>query len=145
MKNKHIFFLLALTGVGCSDYDLKNLNDGLAGLPDVGDTSVPEFVEDLPDTSPPDETADPAPDPSAPIAVCSVDPSPVSPPFESATWIGNSSYDPDGGEIVDYSWALVAAPGGFTIYALVPGVKLAAEEFFSILEFLGTSNFQIAD
>tara|TARA_Y100001970_G_scaffold68088_1_gene86773 strand:+ start:1268 stop:2191 length:924 start_codon:yes stop_codon:yes gene_type:complete len=115
MKNNYIFFLLILTGLGCSDYDLKNLKDDLAGLPDIGDTSVPEFIEDAPDTSPPDETAEPIPDPSAPIAVCSVDPSPVSPPFESATWIGNSSYDPDGGEIVDYSWALVAAPGGSTV------------------------------
>tara|TARA_Y100001970_G_scaffold285227_1_gene404372 strand:- start:1212 stop:2135 length:924 start_codon:yes stop_codon:yes gene_type:complete len=114
MKNNCIFFLLVLTGLGCSDYDLKNLRDNLAGLPDVNDTSIPEFVEDLPDTSSPEETAEPIPDPSAPIAVCSVDPSPVSPPFESATWIGNSSYDPDGGTIVDYSWALVSTPDGST-------------------------------
>ena len=123
MKNNYIFFLLALTSLGCSDYDLKNLRDNLSGLPDSEDTSVPEFVEDLPDTSPPEETDDPTPDPSNPVAVCSVDPSPLSPPFESATWVGNSSYDPDGGSIVDYSWTLVSAPGGSTATMPIGGAN----------------------
>lgn len=111
MKNNYIFFLLTLTGLGCSDYDLKNLEG--AALPGA-DTSEPVIVSDLPDTNTPEETAEPEPEPEAPIAICSVDPNPVSPPFESATWIGNSSYDPSGGSIADYSWTLTAAPTGST-------------------------------
>ncbi len=118
MKYTNILFLLSLTGLGCSDYDLKNLNDGLPGLPEIEDTSTPDIVSDLPDTAPPEETPDPEPEPEEPIAVCSVDPSPVSPPFETATWIGSSSYDPNGGVIVDYNWSLRTAPGGST--ALMP-------------------------
>ena len=112
MKNNNILFLLTLLGLGCSDYDLKNLNG--AGLPGA-DTSEPIVVSDLPDTSSPEETAVPEPEAEPPIAVCSVDPNPVSPPFESATWIGNSSYDPSGGPIANYNWTLVAAPAGSTV------------------------------
>ena len=118
MKYTNILFLLALSGFGCSDYDLKNLKDGLPGLPEIEDTSAPDIVSDLPDTAPPEETPDPEPEPEEPVAVCSVDPNPVSPPFETATWVGSSSYDPDGGVIVDYNWTLRSAPGGST--ALMP-------------------------
>ena len=49
-----------------------------------------------------------------PVAVCSVDPSEVLAIHEQADWIGNSSYDPDGGSIVDYSWTLYSSPDGAT-------------------------------
>ncbi|MEC9308254.1 MAG: hypothetical protein VX966_01950 [Chloroflexota bacterium] len=109
MKNHKLLFLLALLGLGCSDYDLKDL----AGNPKPGDdTSMPSIVVEAPDTGEPEETGEP--EPLSPIAVCSVDPNPVSPPFESATWIGNSSYDPGGNAIVSYSWTLLSIPGGST-------------------------------
>lgn len=53
-------------------------------------------------------------DPHAPVAVCSVDRNPVQPPFETATFDGSQSYDPDGGELVEYDWRLVSAPAGNT-------------------------------
>ena len=61
------------------------------------------------------DTADTAPPPlSAPVAVCSVDPAEVLAIHEAADWIGNSSYDTDGGSIVDYEWTLVSSPPGAT-------------------------------
>jgi hypothetical protein len=50
---------------------------------------------------------------SQPVAVCSVSPPSVEAIHESATWIGDTSYDADG-TIVDYSWTLVTAPAGAT-------------------------------
>ena len=49
-----------------------------------------------------------------PVAVCSADPNEVLAIHESTDWIGNSSYDPDGGSIVEYSWTLYSAPAGAT-------------------------------
>jgi hypothetical protein len=61
------------------------------------------------------DTADTAPPPlSAPVAVCSVDPVEVLAIHEAADWIGNTSYDTDGGSIVDYEWTLVSSPPGAT-------------------------------
>ena len=109
-KNIPLFLFVLF---GCSDYDLKNLNDpGGAGLPDILDTSVPEIVNELPDTGTPAETAEPVEEPTPPIAVCSVNPNPISPPFESATWTGIESYDPGGLAIIDYSWNLISTPVG---------------------------------
>ena len=98
----------------CSDYDLKNLN---GGAPPGVDTSTPTVdTSDPPEELPPEETAEPEPEPEPeiPVALCDVTPNPVSPPFESATWVGNNSYDPDGGSIVEYSWELISLPGGST-------------------------------
>lgn len=50
---------------------------------------------------------------SQPVAVCSVSPPSVEAIHESATWVGDTSYDADGA-IVDYSWTLVTAPAGAT-------------------------------
>lgn len=62
------------------------------------------------------DTADTAPPPlSAPVAVCSVDPAEVLAIHESADWIGSTSYDTDGGSIVDYSWTLYSSPPGATV------------------------------
>ena len=60
------------------------------------------------------DTADTDPPLSAPVAVCSVDPSEVLAIHEPADWIGNASYDSDGGSIVDYEWTLVSSPPGAT-------------------------------
>ncbi len=59
------------------------------------------------------DSGDTDPPLSQPVAVCSVDPDEVLAIHESADWIGNSSYDPDG-SIVDYSWSLYSSPAGAT-------------------------------
>lgn len=56
---------------------------------------------------------------SGPVAVCSVDPDVVSRHSETATWIGEESYDPGGAAIVDYDWTLIALPTGSS--AIMPG------------------------
>lgn len=64
------------------------------------------------------DSGDTDPPLSQPVAVCSVDPGEVLAIHESADWIGNSSYDPDG-SITDYSWTLYSAPPGAT--STMPG------------------------
>jgi len=60
------------------------------------------------------DSADTAPPLSAPVALCSVDPAEILAIHETADWIGSTSYDTDGGSIVDYSWTLYSAPPGAT-------------------------------
>lgn len=60
-------------------------------------------------------TDDPIDESGRPVAVCSVSPNPVTPPFEAATWDGTASYDPDGGTIIDYTWTLVEQPAGSSL------------------------------
>jgi hypothetical protein len=72
------------------------------------DQDVPAPIEE--DTAPPVE-----PPPDIPVAVCSVSPNPVTPPFEEATWDGSESYDPYGLSITDYAWSLVEKPAGSAV------------------------------
>lgn len=65
------------------------------------------------------DSGDTDPPLSQPVALCSVDPGEVLAIHESADWVGNSSYDTDGGSIVSYSWTLYSAPAGAT--ATMPG------------------------
>ena len=65
------------------------------------------------------DSADTAPPLSAPVAVCSVDPTEILAIHETADWIGSTSYDTDGGSIADYSWTLYSSPPGAT--AGMPG------------------------
>jgi hypothetical protein len=81
----------------CSEYDLTVPTD--INESPVEDTDEP-VVDD--DSTPVD----------APVAVCSVNPDTVRPPFESATFIGADSYDPEGQAIASYQWSLAAAPQG---------------------------------
>lgn len=86
----------------------------LSNDPSSPNLSVPLLAgaETIEDTG---DTADTAPPPlSAPVAVCAVDPSEVLAIHEAADWIGNASYDTDGGSIVDYEWTLVSSPAGAT-------------------------------
>jgi hypothetical protein len=55
---------------------------------------------------------------NAPVAVCDVAPLLVTPPFESAEWSGDGSFDPDGGQIIEYRWTLAVAPSGSALSAL---------------------------
>jgi len=69
-------------------------SDGIADTGDTADTALPPL--------------------SAPVAICTVDPAEVLAIHEAADWIGNASYDTDGGSIVDYEWTLVSSPPGAT-------------------------------
>lgn len=80
------------------------------GVPLLADAENVVDTGDSGDTDPPL---------SQPVAVCSVSPDEVLAIHESADWVGNSSYDPDGGSIVDYSWTLYSSPAGAT--ATMPG------------------------
>jgi len=85
----------------------------LSNDPDNPNLRVPLLAhsEDIVDTG---DSGDTDPPLSQPVAVCSVDPVEVLAIHESADWIGNSSYDSDGGSIVDYEWTLVSSPPGAT-------------------------------
>lgn len=69
------------------------------------------------DTATPDggTTGTPTDEAGRPVAVCSVSPNPVTPPFEAATWDGSASYDPDGLAITRYRWTLLSQPDGSTL------------------------------
>lgn len=56
---------------------------------------------------------------SKPIAVCGVDPETVTGHGQTANWIGEGSYDPDGAGIADYQWSLYSQPEGSA--ATMPG------------------------
>lgn len=99
-----------------TDYDLQKEEE-----PENGTTEVTEGLSDDPvgDSAEPEDTGEVDPgdgstgdEPEKPVAVCDVTPNPVEPPFETATWIGSGSYDPEGLAIVDYAWALNSAPSG---------------------------------
>lgn len=64
-----------------------------------------------------DTDADTSPPLAAPIAVCSANPTAVEAIHESASWIGDASYDPDG-IVTTWQWSLIAAPAGAT--AIMP-------------------------
>lgn len=51
---------------------------------------------------------------SNPVAVCSVNPGSVEAIHETAEWIGDASYDTDGGSIVSWTWTLISTPSGAT-------------------------------
>ena len=89
----------------------------LSNDPDHPNTSVPllAHAEEQIDTG---DTGEEPPPLSQPVAVCSVDPNEILAIHESADWIGNSSYDPDG-SIASYSWILYSAPAGAT--STMPG------------------------
>lgn len=99
--------LIISLAMGCnSDYDL-----GIKPPPediDTNDTSqtviIPEDT-DLVDTD--EEVIG-----SKPIAVCTATPSEVTPPFETATFDGSQSHDPQGMNIVSWNWNLQAFPNG---------------------------------
>ena len=109
-----IFLLYCLTA--CSEYQLnekKNMDD-----------EVEELIETTTDTATPlidtgtEETGGNQIDESIPVAVCSVAPNPVTPPFTPATFDGSNSYDTSGNNIISYYWELVEQPEGSA--ALLP-------------------------
>lgn len=62
-----------------------------------------------------------------PIAKCSVSPNPITPPFETATWDGRESYDPNGMEITEYQWSLVEKPAGSAVH--MPDGEAVRQDF----------------
>ena len=95
--------------MACSEYELLSkkvvdpIDDTAVSNIDTSSTPVDTSITDSGDI-PVDE--------SAPIAICSVAPNPVTPPFTPATFDGSGSYDPSGQLIVSYVWSLVDSPEG---------------------------------
>lgn len=90
---------LATFLAGCSEYQIE-----------------PEPLEtDIPDPEETDIPVDSTPNTEEPIARCSVTPDEVQPPFESARFIDDGSYDPDGEDITRWVWTLVSKPSGSTV------------------------------
>ncbi|TNE87606.1 MAG: hypothetical protein EP330_18090 [Deltaproteobacteria bacterium] len=81
----------------CSEYDLTSPPEPEEGV--IEETDEPDVID----------SSDPL---AAPTAVCSVNPDTVRPPFETATFIGQDSYDPEGHTIARYDWTLASAPSG---------------------------------
>ena len=95
-----------------------NSDQGINGIPDdpqigfdTADTSVPTDTIDTQDT----QDTDIPVEESRPVAVCSVEPGEVTPPFEDATFKGGQSYDPMGHAIVDFNWSFAAVPSGSSV------------------------------
>ncbi len=114
---KRLLVLFPLMVVGCQpDYDLQKEDETEAGGTDEETTQDPVPDDEEPGDSGEEDSGDGSgtisPDPDLPVAVCDVSPNPVEPPFETATWDGSGSYDPEGHAIVDYSWALISFPSG---------------------------------
>ena len=95
MKRHLTLFALVTLAFGCTEYEM---------VPDQDDPVNPQV-----DTGWADEEE------LRPVAVCSVTPNPVAPPFESASWLGDESYDPTGGILVEYRWSLTDKPAGSAV------------------------------
>lgn len=61
---------------------------------------------------------------SQPIAVCTVSPNPVSAIYDTATFNGAGSYDPQGLSITQYNWSFTSIPNGSA--AVMPGTSSQA-------------------
>ena len=122
MRTTLLLLSLALCATSCSDYKLEKLApDPVEGLPELDTAVVVPDTSDPPIDLPPEDTAEDTPEPSSPVAVCDVTPNPISPPFETATWIGTDSYDPDGAYITDYAWSLTSQPVGSSLTMPIGG------------------------
>jgi hypothetical protein len=82
-----MIYLLSLI-LACSDYVVSPIDTNV--IVDTQDTSI-EY--------------------QAPTALCSVDPNPALPIFDSITWVGSNSFDLDG-IITSYEWVLESKPEG---------------------------------
>ena len=117
---KRSLLALILVSAGCTpDYDLTKEIEPEDGAETEEEPVQPDEEETTEEPADSGDTADGSgssvPDPGQPVAVCDVSPNPVEPPFETATWDGSGSYDPEGHDIVDYSWALISAPSGSSV------------------------------
>lgn len=54
-------------------------------------------------------------DPDAPVAVCEASPSSVTSHSQTIDWLGEDSYDPNGGSITKYTWTLISQPSGSAV------------------------------
>jgi len=104
-------FLLLPALLACSEYNVDSIEKVNAG-PDETETDPDEIGTADPTSEPTGEPAEPASEEGQPpIAVCSVNPSEVSPPFEEALFDGTASSDPNGGSL-SYNWDLITYPEG---------------------------------
>ena len=106
--------LLLFLALSCMEYDFKQKEKPNAPGDDtsITDTSTPTDSSSHTDSGDTVETGNSTVTPELPVAVCDVTPNPVAPPHETANWIGENSYDPDGSAITDYDWTLSSLPNG---------------------------------
>lgn len=92
--------------------------------PDHTDTYTVIDSGDTQDTNT-EETGDTEPVVGEPIAVCSANPPVVEAIYQSAEWVGNTSYDTNGQNIIGFEWSLISAPAGTTanIASTTPNVR----------------------
>jgi len=117
----------ALITACASDYKVHAEEDDSPG------TTPPELDSAEPDLEEEEEEEDEdsgfndieEPDPDKPVAVCTVTPDKIRPITGSATWDGSESYDPNGLDIIDYDWTMVALPSGSTA-TMPPGESIRA-------------------
>ena len=104
-------FLLLPALLSCSEYNVDSIEKTNTG-PDETETDPDGNGTGTPTSEPTNEELEPASEEGQPpIAVCSVNPSEVSPPFESALFDGTGSSDPNGGSL-SYYWDLITYPEG---------------------------------
>ncbi|TNE87607.1 MAG: hypothetical protein EP330_18095 [Deltaproteobacteria bacterium] len=82
---------------GCSEYDLTAPPAPEDGV--IEEPETPDVVDD----------SDPL---ASPVAMCSSSPDTVRPPFETNTFIGSDSYDPEDAGIASWNWSIISAPQG---------------------------------
>lgn len=105
---KKISYLTLIILTGCMDSTLHKLKDN------SGDDSSIDSSTDTHTDSNGIDTNDSNQIQSAPVAICSVTPPEIEAIHSSADWIGDTSYDTDGGTIVNYNWSLISSPSGAT-------------------------------
>jgi hypothetical protein len=130
---KRLLALMPVLFVGCQqDYDLNKEETPEPGADDEVDPAGDDGTTTPGDSAEPADSGDgggtAVPTDVLPVAVCEVSPNPVEPPFETATWDGSASYDPEGHDIVDYSWALISAPSGSSV-RMPPGTDARRGDF----------------
>ena len=92
--------LILLLSTACSEYSIDTKPETNLGE----DTALTDEENES-------DTEEPV-DPDAPVAICSVSPNTVTPPFQAAIFDGSMSYDPSGEPISTYYWELISQPSG---------------------------------
>jgi len=117
MSNRFFFFLLPI--ISCSEYQLsEKLGTELGTESDLDNEDEGDPLEE-------EDTQDPVNE-DAPVAVCEVAPTVVTPPFTSAIFDGSASYDPNEEEIVMYLWELVEVPeGSAAVLPYASGIQIS--------------------
>jgi hypothetical protein len=103
-----LFVLLA----SCAqEYELNEKPDENDGKEDETEEEVVPDTAEVETETESETDIETANNEETPVAICDVNPASVTPPFESATWYGSDSYDPNG-QAISYQWELISYPEG---------------------------------